>query len=228
MGLRVATYNIHQCVGRDGIENPRRIADVLSEIDADIVALQEVTSHPEISADMLAYLAAAAEMTPIEGFTLSVAGSRYGNALLSRVPISAVNRVDISVQGREPRGVIEVVLNHNRQPVVLWATHLGLSIEERRQQINTLLKIIDAANVDMSILLGDLNEWFPWGRPLRELQRWFTAVDSPATFPAKRPLLKLDRILVRPADKIATIRTHSTKLSRVASDHLPLVADVAL
>jgi endonuclease/exonuclease/phosphatase family metal-dependent hydrolase len=228
MDLRVATYNIHQCVGRDGIENPRRIADVLNEIKADIVALQEVTSYPEISDDMLAYLADATEMNPIEGFTLSVAGSRYGNALLSRVPISAVNRVDISVQGREPRGVIEVVLNHNCQNVVLWATHLGLSIEERREQINTLLKIIDAANADMSILLGDLNEWFPWGRPLRELQRWFTTVTSPATFPARRPFLKLDRILVRPADRIVTIRTHSTKLSRGASDHLPLVADIAL
>jgi len=227
MGLRVATYNIHQCVGGDGIENPRRIAEVLGEINADIVALQEVTSHPEISHDMLAYLAAATKMKPLEGFTLSVAGSRYGNALLSRVPISAVNRVDISVQGREPRGVVEVVVNHNCQTVALWATHLGLSIGERRKQINTLLKMIDAANVDMSILLGDLNEWFPWGRPLRELHRWFKAADSPATFPTRRPFLKLDRILVRPADRVATIRTHSTKLSRVASDHLPLVADIA-
>ncbi len=52
MDLRVATYNIHQCVGRDGIENPRRIADVLGEINADIVALQEVTSHPEVSDDV--------------------------------------------------------------------------------------------------------------------------------------------------------------------------------
>ncbi len=228
MGLRIATYNIHQCVGRDGVENPRRIAAVLNEINADIVALQEVTSHPEISDDMLAYLAAATDMNPVEGFTLSIAGSRYGNALLSSVPISAVNRVDISVQGREPRGVIEVVVKHSCQTIALWATHLGLGIQERHQQLNKLLKIVNAAEADMSILLGDLNEWFPWGRPLRALQRRFATADSPATFPAGRPFLKLDRILVRPADRIATIRTHSSKLSRVASDHLPLVADLAL
>ncbi|WP_163340896.1 endonuclease/exonuclease/phosphatase family protein [Desulfopila sp. IMCC35008] len=224
MSLRVATYNIHQGMGRDGIKNPRRIADVLGEINADIVALQEVTSHPEISDDMLAHIAASTEMKLVEGFTLTVAESRYGNALLSSLPISVVNRVDISVKGREPRGVIEVALNHNCQDVVLWATHLGLSIPERHQQIDKLLKIINVVDADMSILLGDLNLWWP----SRKLQRRFTKVHSPATFPAIRPFLKLDRILVRPANKITKIRTHSTKLSRVASDHLPLVADIAL
>ncbi len=99
-------------------------------------------------------------MTAIEvWFTLTVAGSRYGNALLSRVPISTVNRVDISVKEREPRGVVEAVFNHNHQSITLWATHLGLSLQERHWQVkvNTLLKIINAADTDMNILLGDLN-----------------------------------------------------------------------
>ncbi|OQX17111.1 MAG: hypothetical protein BWK76_10715 [Desulfobulbaceae bacterium A2] len=226
--FRIATYNIHQCVGMDGIRDPRRIAAVLNEIDADIVALQEVTSHPQMSDDMLAYLATAAVMVPIEGFTLTSAGSRYGNALLSKLPVSAVNLIDISMRGREPRGVIEVEFNFNRKTVGLWATHLGLAIRERHQQINTLLKVIDAANADVSILLGDLNEWLPWCRPLLALHRWFTATQSPATFPSRRPFLKLDRIWVRPVDGLTTLRAHSTKLSRVASDHLPLVAEVAL
>ncbi len=166
-------------------------------------------------------------MNAIEGFTLNVAGSRYGNALLSRLPVCAVNSVDISVQGREPRGVVEVVFHYNYETVALWATHLGLRAGERRVQLNTLLKIMDAGNVDMSLLLGDLNEWLPWGRPLRKLQRRFKADGSPPTFPAGSPLLKLDRILVRPAGRIAAIHTHRTKLSRFASDHLPLVADIA-
>ena len=126
MDVRIATYNIHRCVGLDGIHHPKRIAAVLNELHADIVALQEVTSHPETSDDMLADLAEAAEMQPIEGFTLSSAGARYGNALLSKLPVSAVNRIDISVKKREPRGVIEMTLNHNCQKVALWATHLGL------------------------------------------------------------------------------------------------------
>lgn len=228
MHLRIATYNIHQCVGRDGIQNPKRIAAVLNELNADIIALQEVTSHPEMSDEPLANLAEAAEMQLIEGFTLSSAGARYGNALLSKLPVSAVNRIDISVKKREPRGVIEITLNHNCKKVALWATHLGLGIHERRQQINTLLEVIDSADADVSILLGDFNEWFPWGRPLRALNGWFTKAQSPATFPSRRPFLKLDRIWVRPVNRLTTLRAHSTKLSRVASDHLPLLADVAL
>ena len=129
---------------------------------------------------------------------------------------------------REPRGVIEMTLNHNRQRVTLWATHLGLGIHERHQQINSLMEVIGSANADVSILLGDFNEWFPWGRPLRTLQRWFTKTQSPATFPSRRPFLKLDRIWVRPVNRFTMLRRYSTKLSRVASDHLPLVADVAL
>lgn len=228
MRLRIATYNVHQCVGRDGIENTRRIAAVLSEVDADIVALQEVTSHPEKTDDMLAYLAAAAEMQQIEGFTLNSAGTRYGNALLTRLPVSAVNLIDISVKGREPRGVIQADLNVNGQTVVLWATHLGLGIRERYLQIKKLLKRVDEAERDIAVLLGDFNEWLSFGRPLRAVGQRFSTPQSPATFPSFRPMLKLDRIWVRPADKIATLRAHSTKLSRVASDHLPLVLDMSL
>lgn len=228
MHFRIATYNIHQCVGMDGIQDPKRIAAVLNEINADIVALQEVTSHSQMSDDILAYLATAAVMVPIEGFTLTSAGSRYGNALLTKLPVSAVNLIDISMRGREPRGVIEVGLNFNRKTVALWATHLGLGVRERHQQINTLLKVIDAADADVSILLGDLNEWLPWSRPYRAIHRCFTTTQSPATFPSRRPFLRLDRICVRPANRLTTLRAHSTTLSRVASDHLPLVADVAL
>ena len=205
MGLRVATYNIHQCVGRDGIENTRRIAAVLSEIDADIIALQEVTSHPGKPDDMLAYLAAATEMAPIEGFTLSSAGTRYGNALLTRLPVSAVNLIDISVKKREPRGVIQADLNLNGQTAVLWATHLGLGIRERHLQIKELLKRVDKVESDIAVLLGDFNEWLSSGRHLRTIGRRFTTPQSPATFPSFRPLLKLDRIWVRPAEKIYSV-----------------------
>ncbi|MGB3212036.1 MAG: endonuclease/exonuclease/phosphatase family protein [Desulforhopalus sp.] len=228
MRLRIATYNIHQCVGRDGIEDPRRIAAVLSEINADIVALQEVTSSPETSDDVLAYLAAVSEMTPVEGFTLTSAGSRYGNALLSNFPVSAVKRIDISVKGREPRGVLQATLSINGQAVVLWATHLGLGIRERHIQIQKLLKIVDEAGSDISILLGDFNEWFSLGRPLRAIGQRFTTPRSPATFPSHRPVLKLDRIWVRPMDRLTTVRAHSTELSRIASDHLPLVTSITI
>lgn len=226
MRFRVATYNIHRCVGRDGMENSRRISAVLGEINADIIALQEVTSQPEIADDILATLAAATGTKPIEGFTLTTAGTRYGNAFLSKLPVSAINRYDISVKGKEPRGVIQANLNLNDQTVILWATHLGLGIRERYLQIGKLLKIVDGIESDSGVLLGDFNEWLSWSRSLRAISKRFTARQFPATFPSHRPLLKLDRIWVRPVDRLTTLHVHSTELSRVASDHLPLVADI--
>ncbi len=228
MHFRIATYNIHRCVGRDGIENPRRIAAVLREINADVIALQEVTSQPETAEDVLATLAAATGMEAVEGSTLTTAKTRYGNALLSKLPISAIKRYDISVKGREPRGVIQANLKLNDQTLFLWATHLGLGIRERYFQIEKLLKIVDEIKSDFAVLLGDFNEWLSWSRSLRAIGQRFPSRQSPSSFPAHRPLLKLDRIWVRPAKRLTTLHAHSTELSRVASDHLPLVADITL
>jgi endonuclease/exonuclease/phosphatase family metal-dependent hydrolase len=125
-----------------------------------------------------------------------------------------------------------VAFGLNRQTIILWATHLGLGIRERHLQVKELLKIIHAVDADVGILLGDFNEWLTWSRPLRALHRWFTTPQAtpqvPATFPSRRPLLRLDRIWIRPAERLTTLRAHSTELSRVASDHLPLVADILL
>ena len=229
MHFRIATYNIHRCIGGDGIENRERIALVLREIDADIVALQEVTAHPDGRPDdMLAYLAASTAMVPVEGFTMTVEGARYGNALLSRIPLSAVKRINISVEGREPRGVIESVFIHGSHSLTLWATHLGLRGRERNIQIQKIMKKINSAEADVSILLGDFNEWLAWGRSFRAIRRLFKVTPSPASFPSHRPLLKLDRIWISPSDKLSTVKVHSTILSRIASDHLPLVAEVIL
>ncbi|MBU1568122.1 MAG: endonuclease/exonuclease/phosphatase family protein [Proteobacteria bacterium] len=228
MCLRVATYNIHRGVGWDGVEDYLRIAAVLSEIDADIIALQEVTSHSEKSDDVLAYLAAAVGMVAIEGFTLTAAGARYGNAILSKLPVAFVSLTDISVKGREPRGVIRVDFYLNGQTVVVLATHLGLGIRERHIQTKELLALVNEVESNINVLLGDFNEWFPLGGLLGALGKIFSTYQTPATFPSRRPLLKLDRIWLKPAEKIVSLRTHVTKLSLVASDHLPLVMDISL
>ncbi|MGW8193317.1 MAG: endonuclease/exonuclease/phosphatase family protein [Desulforhopalus sp.] len=226
MHLTIATYNIHSSVGTDGIENPERIATVLGEVNADIVALQEVSASDGEAADVLTYLAQTTGMTPIEGYTLGDAETRYGNGLLSRLTVSTVNRLDISVNDREPRGVIKATFEVRSQKMQVWATHLGLGIRERKMQIKELLKNIQANKSDTDMLLGDFNEWLPWGNRLRELNRFFKASPSPATFPSRLPLLKLDRIWVRPGNRLLALRAHSSKLSRLASDHLPLVARV--
>jgi len=226
--LRVATYNIHRCVGRDGKKDPTRIAAVLREIGADIIALQEVSSVPGHTTDVLALFAKATNSEAIQGFTLQDRHSHYGNALLTRQTVTRIKRFNISVPGREPRGVIDVVLVLEGRTVQLLATHLGLLPSERRFQIERIMPLLEAATADVSILLGDFNEWFLWGQPLRRLQKWFTTGPAPATFPARWPLLSLDRIWVHPSNSLASLWVHRTVLSRIASDHLPLVADVSM
>ena len=230
MHFRIATYNIHRCIGRDKVKNLSRVAAVLNEINADIVALQEVTSSGEESTDMLAGLALATGMNPVEGFTLNTTGTRYGNAILTRLPLSATHRIDISVAGKEPRGVVEVVLpapDSDNSTITIWATHLGLGFFERRMQIKKLLKIIERKESDVSVLLGDFNEWLVWGGILDAVKTVFARSFSPATFPAWKPLLKLDRIWVKPVDNLTVLSAHVTPLSISASDHLPLVAEIS-
>ena len=80
-----------------------------------------------------------------------------------------------------------------------------------------------------TLLMGDLNEWYLWGRPLRWLHSHFRERPmAPPTFPARRPVFALDRIWVAPAGSLRRLQRHTSPLARIASDHLPLVAEVEL
>lgn len=226
--LRVATYNIHRCVGMDRSENPRRIAAVLREIDADIVALQELLCLHSSPHNLAGYLAEAAGGQAVEGFTIFGETGHYGNVVLTRFEVLEVRRTDISATGREPRGVLEVVVNVYGCRVALLATHLGLGIGERRRQTSTILTMLETTAAEVIILLGDFNEWLLWGRPLRWLKKWFVNAKAPRTFPSCLPLLRLDRIWVRPSERLLSLKPHITPLSRIASDHLPVIAEIKL
>lgn len=228
MAFRIATYNIHRCIGRDGVRNPQRIADVLCAMDADLVALQEVAFNPDATNDVLQFLAAAADARAIAGPTLMNPRGRYGNALLARPGASNVQRVDISVPGREPRGAIKLTLEINGAAVAVVATHLGLSLGERRFQMARIAALLKASAADVVVLMGDFNEWLPWRGSLQRLNRFFTSLSAPATFPSQRPILALDRIWIRPPETLTSLRRFTHKPAREASDHLPLVADLAL
>ena len=228
MGFRIATYNIHRCIGRDGIADPQRIAGVLAAMDADLVALQEVAFNPGAPGDVLQFLAEAAGAKAIAGPTLREAKGRYGNAVLSRIEPREVRRADISVPGREPRGALQLVLETTAATVSVLATHLGLSVEERRRQMARLAMLLDESVSEVTVLLGDFNEWRPWGRSLRDLKGRFAPPATPPTFPSRRPFLALDRIWVRPDHRLKTVHVFKDAQAREASDHLPLVADLAL
>src|SRR5215217_3098725 len=117
MGLTVATYNIHACIGTDGRFEPARIVRVLQELDVDVAALQEVEHHDVEGYDLLDYLAAKTGLTPIAGPNLIRKSRHYGNAILTRLPIVASNPVDLSLPGYEPRGALDVTLDGNGRRV---------------------------------------------------------------------------------------------------------------
>lgn len=224
--MNLATYNIHRCVGRDGRRDPDRICAVVRECNADVVALQEVESMRDGGLDQLQHIAMETGMRPLAGPTILNPAAHYGNALLTRFDIVATRHVDLSVAGHEPRGALDVDLAHRDKIVHVVATHLGLRPAERRAQIKRLLKLFHAGTVSPAVLMGDLNEWFLWGRPLRWLHAHFAETPAPATFPARFPVFALDRIWVSPRGALQSVYVHASRLARVASDHLPLCASV--
>ena len=221
--INLASYNIHGGVGRDGRCVPRRIVDVLNELDCDIVALQEVESGTT-GFDMLGYLQRATGMHAVLGPTLLRPDTEYGNGLLSRYPIASVQHIDLSISGHEPRGALDVEIEIGGAALRVVATHLGLRPAERREQIQRLLAAFERDRPLTSVLMGDINEWFLWGRPLRWLHRHFKATPARATFPAHWPLFALDRIWADPRHLLERIATHDSPLARIASDHLPATA----
>jgi endonuclease/exonuclease/phosphatase family metal-dependent hydrolase len=226
MRMTLATYNIHACIGADGQFGPQRTVQVLKELDTDIIALQEVEHHSVDELDLLDYLAEETGMTALAGPTLLRQSRHYGNALLTRLPIVTARRVDLSLPRCEPRGALDVMLDWHGKRVRVIATHLGLRPGERRRQVRRLLSLLETGAADYSVLLGDLNEWLLWGRPLRWLHRQFAPTPHLPTFPARLPLFALDRIWARPRAALDRIVVHTSAAARLASDHLPLRAEL--
>jgi endonuclease/exonuclease/phosphatase family metal-dependent hydrolase len=227
MNVTLASYNIHIGLGRDGRLAPERIATVVQELRADIVALQEVQLGTK-RFDMPAYLRKATGYQVLAGPTIidPVRGD-YGNALLTRQRVKSFCRIDLSVDRHEPRGALDVTLDCGADTLRVVATHLGLRPAERRAQVTKLLATLAGEPAaQATILLGDLNEWFLWGRPLRWLRRHFEQTPAPATFPAGFPVFALDRIWVKPRHLLRRLFVHASPLARAASDHLPVVAQL--
>ena len=201
---------------------------MLREIGADVIALQEVESRPGHERDVLDYLARATDSRAIPGMTMIEDEIHYGNALLTRLPIGDVRRHDLSVSRREPRAALDVELETDRYRLQFIATHLGLRPAERREQVRRLLPLIDLEGRDLVVLAGDLNEWFLWGRPLRMLHRIFPETPHRRTWPAWSPLFSLDKIWVYPRRALHRLSAHRSTLASVASDHLPLIAEVII
>jgi endonuclease/exonuclease/phosphatase family metal-dependent hydrolase len=225
--LRVATYNVHSAVGMDGRFRPQRIADVIGELDADVVALQEVLS-PVRGFDVQEHLRERTGLHFVAIATMQLAGGTFGNALLSRWPIVGLIGHGLTVGTREPRGAIDATIGRDAGELRVIATHLGLRASERSAQLSRLLDLVKAVPDVPTVLLGDFNATRAHSRELRAHAAKLGRHDPLATYPSIAPVLPLDRIFALHGAEIVDVAVHRSRRARFASDHLPLVAIIEL
>ena len=233
MELTLVSYNIHSGVGTDGQFDLDRVGEVLREVDADIIALQEVGDYRGVTPreDQPEHLARRLGLHMAFGPNVVRNGRRYGNAILTRLPILKSRNYDLSVGRHEPRGALRCDLDLGEgRALHVFCLHLGLSIRERRRQEALLLSsdiLRDAVRADPVVVCGDFNYLGPGA--VRGLVR--QAIHDVAlelrhrvrTYPSRMPLLRLDRIYVDAGVKPLALQSHRTPLAALASDHLPLV-----
>ncbi len=200
--MRVATYNIHGCVGIDRQRKPDRVADVLVGLEADVIGLQEVEGRRSRSkVDQAMHLADRLGLNLVEGPLLLEGKGGYGNALLTPHPVLAVERLSYRRPGSQTRGLIDARLDIPQiGQLRVIVTHLEVRDHRiRSTQLREIKHLIDDGPPGPTVLMGDLNEWWNRRLALRALDRSIQFLHSPATFPARLPLLRLDRIAVRGA-----------------------------
>lgn len=225
MLIRIATYNVHDFVGQDGRYAPERIFQVIKNIDADIIALQETTL--DRNKVLLSSISKETDMEAVDGSLFDRGKGRYGNIVLSRLPVVDIIHHDVSVIGREPRGIVELTVNTDNKNLSFLATHLGLGYAERREQLQRLSEIIHG-KPQINLVLGDFNVWTGTA-PLRILRNIGFEQRTVASFPTwPFPLLALDHILFRAPLHLKRYWPHTLGESHVASDHFPIVAEIEI
>ena len=232
--LRVATYNIHRCRGLDGRTRPQRIAAVLRTIDADVVALQEVVGAGPHGGGHAEELGAMLGMGWVMSPARELRGHQFGNAVLSRFPIMHHSEHDLSWKTCEPRRMQRVDVVVHGCTLHLYNVHLGTAILERRHQALRLASMVTDRHIaGPKLVLGDFNEWMR-GLATKMLSERLNSVDlrnhlrRRRTYPGLFPILHLDHIYYAGRVEIVGIELPRTRQSLVASDHLPLVADVRI
>lgn len=223
--LRFLTWNVHGCVGRDGVCDPDRVAGVLEAAQPDISALQEIDNRTKkLARDPFSYFGALFGWTTVAARTLTARDGHYGHIILSRWPIASLGEIDLSVRWREPRKAIVGEVASPAGKIVVIAAHLGLLPFERRRQFDRLKERIAAIPDRPLVVLGDFNDFPGRGLAERSLCPPLTGAPSLPTYPSRLPLLPLDRIWFSEPLQLATVATLQDA-GRV-SDHLPLLASL--
>ena len=234
--FRVMTYNVHSCVGTDGKLDPQRIADVIARAHADVVALQELDVCQARSGGMNQPEWLAQQLNMRVHFTAARAcnDGHYGNAVLSRHPFSVLYEGGLSRRTGEERAVQWLKLSIGGRAVSVMNTHLSIHFRERLLQIDQLLgaEWLAKAEQDVPLIVcGDLNSsrfspvYRRLGRDLVDVQRAWGARARP-TWPSRLPLFCIDHVFASPSLQVARCEVRRDALSMLASDHLPLTAEL--
>lgn len=227
--ITVASYNIHKGIGTDRQCMPERILQVLADIEADIVTLQEADQRFGTRAAVLPRaLLDRFGWVPVTFGARPASMGWHGNLLLVRKDMAVVDQAVIPLPSLEPRGAImaDVRTRHGNQ-VRIVGMHLDLSGLRRPRQAQAIIAHVAACQQALpTILMGDLNEWSATTGCLHEFARHYRIADTGPSFHARRPMARLDRIMVSRDLKIAACGVETGTLARVASDHLPIWARI--
>lgn len=233
--VRVVTYNVHKCVGMDRRKDPARIAEILRDLDADVIALQEVIAdESEPERNQPAFIASRlSDYQVCFGETRKHLGAPYGNAVLSRLPVQGFQTYDLTRAGRERRGCLRVDIDCQGRLLHVFNVHLGTSFFERRHQGRKLIstEVLRSAELQHpSVVVGDFNEWTR-GLASRLMSTHFKSVEARLhlkrrkTYPGVLPLLNLDHFYFDERLQLVSSQLVRTKVAMAASDHLPILAE---
>lgn len=230
-GLLIASYNVHKCVGVDGKFDPYRTKQVIREIGADVLALQEADTRFGERRGLLDldWLERETGLLPVPIAGFSKAHGWHGNVIFFREGL--VRDVhQVRLPGLEPRGALVTELELKDGSVLrVIAAHLGLLHRSRHQQTRMIVDLLKAREDQPTILLGDLNEWRLGDRSsLNTLASVFGLPPAVPSFPSRLPVLALDRIMANRSELLGPVEAHDTQLARLASDHLPIKARIRL
>ncbi len=237
--VRLLTYNVHHCRGQDGKVSPERIADVIAAAGPQIAVLQEVDVGRRRSGirDQAQIIADRLNMQPHFHAAIEVGEERYGNAILSTFPFRIVHAGRLPsvpwIPYSEPRSALWATVTIEDAELQLFSTHLGLTPVEQRFQIDALLGhewLKSHQKSGPQLLAGDFNAG-PGSLTYRRLThalrdaRVLSLSPATPTFPAIWPRLTIDHIFVNSAVDVSHVETVANPLARIASDHLPLLAE---
>lgn len=230
MRITVASYNIHKAVGLDRRRDPDRILAILREIDADVIALQECDRRfgarpsviPKAALDDSPWRAAPLAMQPQSlGW--------HGNAILVRRGIDITDCAAVPLPTLEPRGAVCADIEVEGKPLRVVGMHLDISGLRRHHQVRSVLSHLHLReHRTPAVVMGDMNDWSRNGRALREFGHGWQMIGAGHSFPARRPVAPLDRIVVSDDWHVAACGVHRSALAAHASDHLPVWATLTL